>query len=415
MKTNHAGKKRLQQAAAIALAAAAVAGNAMAQDPKMSDGVVRIGVLTDLSGTFSDFAGKGAVEAVKMAVEDFGGKVNGVPIDVIAADHLNKADIAASTAREWIDQRKVDMITDISGSATALAVIKVAGEKKRISIVTGGGTTRVTNEDCTPYSLHYNHDTASLANVAGKYIVKQGGNSWYFITADYSFGYSLQADTTAIIEAAGGKVVGSVKHPFNTSDFSSYLLQAQSSGAKIIGLANGGADTINAIKTAAEFGMLSPASKQKFAGLLMFINDVHALGLKTAQGLFITEGFYWDLNDETRKWSQRFYKRMGKMPSAIQAADYSSTMHYLNAVKAAGTDDPDAVIKKMKETPVNDFYTKNGKIRADGLLVHDMYLMQVKTPAESKGPWDYYNLRATVPGDDAYPPLSASTCPLLKK
>jgi branched-chain amino acid transport system substrate-binding protein len=415
MKTNHAGKKRLQQAAAIALAAAAVAGNAMAQDTKMSDGVVRIGVLTDLSGTFSDFAGKGAVEAVKMAVEDFGGKVNGVPIDVIAADHLNKADIAASTAREWIDQRKVDMITDISGSATALAVIKVAGEKKRISIVTGGGTTRVTNEDCTPYSLHYNHDTASLANVAGKYIVKQGGNSWYFITADYSFGYSLQADTTAIIEAAGGKVVGSVKHPFNTSDFSSYLLQAQSSGAKIIGLANGGADTINAIKTAAEFGMLSPASKQKFAGLLMFINDVHALGLKTAQGLFITEGFYWDLNDETRKWSQRFYKRMGKMPSAIQAADYSSTMHYLNAVKAAGTDDPDAVIKKMKETPVNDFYTKNGKIRADGLLVHDMYLMQVKTPAESKGPWDYYNLRATVPGDDAYPPLSASTCPLLKK
>nr|WP_141914225.1 MULTISPECIES: ABC transporter substrate-binding protein [unclassified Herbaspirillum] len=387
----------------------------MAQDPKMSDGVVRIGVLTDLSGTFSDFAGKGAVEAVKMAVEDFGGKVNGVPIDVIAADHLNKADIAASTAREWIDQRKVDMITDISGSATALAVIKVAGEKKRISIVTGGGTTRVTNEDCTPYSLHYNHDTAALANVAGKYIVRQGGNSWYFITADYSFGYSLQADTTAIIEAAGGKVVGSVKHPFNTSDFSSYLLQAQSSGAKIIGLANGGSDTINAIKTAAEFGMLSPASKQKFAGLLMFINDVHALGLKTAQGLFITEGFYWDLNDETRKWSQRFYKRMGKMPSAIQAADYSSAMHYLNAVKAAGTDDPDAVIRKMKETPVNDFYTKNGKIRADGLLVHDMYLMQVKTPAESKGPWDYYNLRATVPGEDAYPPLSASTCPLLKK
>lgn len=396
-----------------AVASTLLAGTAAAQ-PGISDDVVRIGVLTDLSGTFSDFAGKGAVEAVKMAVEDFGGKVNGKPIEVISADHLNKADVAASTAREWIDQRKVDMITDISGSATALATIKVAAEKKRIAIVTGGGTTRVTNEDCTPYSLHYNHDTAAMANVTGKYIVKQGGNTWYFMTADYSFGYSLQGDTTAVVEANGGKVIGAVKHPFNTSDFSSYLLQAQASGAKIIGLANAGADTINSIKAASEFGMLN-SGKQKFAGLLMFINDVHALGLKAAQGLYITEAFYWDTNAETRAWSERFYKRMGKMPSSIQAADYSSTMQYLNAIKATGTDDADVVVKKMKATPVNDFYTKNGKIRADGLLVHDMYLMQVKTPAESKKPWDYYNIRAVVPGDDAYPSLASGSCTFAKK
>lgn len=405
----------LSRAAAISAAVLALcSGGAFAQQSKISDDVVRIGVLTDMSGTFSDFAGKGAVEAVKMAVEDFGGKVDGKPIEVIFADHLNKADVAAATAREWIDEKKVDLITDISGSATALATIKIAGDKKRIAIVTGGGTTRITNEDCTPYSLHYNHDTAALANVAGKYIVKQGGTSWYFLTADYSFGYSLQADTTAVVTANGGKVIGAIKHPFNTSDFSSYLVQAQSSGAKVIGLANAGSDTINSIKTAAEFGMLS-SGKQKFAGLLVFINDVHALGLKTAQGLYVTEGFYWDLNDETRKWSERFYKRVGKMPSAIQAADYSSTIQYLNAVKATGTDDAATVMKKMKETPVNDFYTKNGKIRADGLLVHDMYLMQVKTPAESKKPWDYYNVRAVVPGDEAYPALEKGTCAFARK
>ncbi len=418
MNTKHILK---QTAGPLALKVASVAvcsvllhDSAVAQPQGISDNIVRIGVLTDMSGTFSDFAGKGAVEAVKMAVEDFGGKVLGKPIDVISADHLNKADIAASTVREWIDQRKVDMIVDISGSATALATIKVAAEKKRIAMVTGAGTTRVTNEDCTPYSLHYNHDTAAMANVTGKYIVKQGGNTWYFLTADYSFGYSLQRDTTAVVEAYGGKVIGAAKHPFNTSDFSSYLLQAQSSGAKIIGLANAGADTVNSIKTASEFGMLA-SSKQKFAGLLMFINDVHALGLKAAQGLYITEAFYWDMNDDTRKWSERFYKRMGKMPSSIQAADYSSTMQYLNAIKATGTDDADVVIKKMKETPVNDFYTKNGKIRADGLLVHDMYLMQVKTPAESKKPWDYYNVRATVPGDEAYSSLASGSCTFAKK
>lgn len=415
MKTNMGCKRVLAQAAAAMAMGALSMGQAHAQAGKISDDVVRIGVLTDLSGTFSDFAGKGAVEAVKMAVEDFGGKVNGKPIEVISADHQNKADIAASTARQWIDERKVDMIADISGSATALATIKVAAEKKRIAIVNGAGTTRITNEECTPYSVHYNHDTAALANVTGKYIVKNGGKTWYFLTADYSFGYSLQADTTAVVEANGGKVVGTTKNPFNTSDFSSYLLQAQSSGAQIIGLANSGADMINAIKTAAEFGMLSPTSKQKFAGLLMFINDIHALGLKTAQGLYVTEAFYWDTNDEARKWSERFQKRVGKMPSSIQAADYSSTMHYLNAIKAAGTDDADAVMKKMKETPINDFYTKNGKIRADGRMVHDMYLMQVKTPAESKKAWDYYNIRAVVPGDEAYPSMASGSCAFAKK
>ncbi|AMH43836.1 MULTISPECIES: ABC transporter substrate-binding protein [Burkholderiaceae] len=387
---------------------------AIAQQPGISDDVVRIGVLTDMSGTFSDFAGKGAVEAVKMAVEDFGGKVNGKPIEVISADHQNKADIAASTAREWIDQKHVDMLADNSGSATALATIKIANDKKRIAIVTGAGTTRITNEDCTPYSLHYNHDTASLANVAGKYIVKQGGDTWFFLTADYSFGYSLQSDTSAVITANGGKVVGSVKHPFNASDFSSFMVQAQGSHAKIIGLANAGSDTINAIKSAREFGLLG-AGKQQLAGLLVLITDVHALGLNTAQGLYITEGWYWDLNDETRKWSARFYKRMGKMPSAIQAADYSSTLHYLEAIKATGTDDSATVIKKMEETPVNDMYTKNGVIRKDGLLVHDMYLMQVKTPAESKKPWDYYNVREVVPGNEAYPSIAKGSCTFAKQ
>jgi branched-chain amino acid transport system substrate-binding protein len=396
--------------AALALFSAA----ASAQQPGISDGVVRIGVLTDMSGTFSDFAGKGAVEAVKMAVEDFGGKVNGKPIEVISADHQNKADIAASTAREWIDQKHVDMLADNSGSATALATIKIANDKKRIAIVTGAGTTRITNEDCTPYSLHYNHDTAALANVAGKYIVKQGGDTWFFLTADYSFGYSLQSDTSAVVTANGGKVVGSVKHPFNASDFSSFMVQAQASHAKIIGLANAGSDTINAIKSAREFGLLG-AGKQQLAGLLVLITDVHALGLNTAQGLYITEGWYWDLNDETRKWSARYYKRMGKMPSAIQAADYSSTLHYLEAIKATGTDDAATVIKKMEDTPVNDMYTKNGVIRKDGLLVHDMYLMQVKTPAESKKPWDYYNVRAVVPGNEAYPSIAKGSCAFAKQ
>jgi branched-chain amino acid transport system substrate-binding protein len=406
-------KKRL---IAVTLAALAIAqAPALAQDQeKISDGVVRIGVLTDMSGLYSDFAGKGAVEAVKMAVEDFGGKVLGKPIEVIFADHQMKADIAAGTARSWIDEKHVDMLTDNTGSATALATLRVAKEKKRIAIVTGAGTSRVTNEDCTPYSVHYNHNTEAVSNVTGKYIVKQGGDTWYFLTADYAFGHSLQQDATKVIQANGGKVLGAVKHPLNSADFSSYLLQAQSSGAKIIGLANAGGDTINSIKAAREFGLLN-SGKQKLAGLLLFITDIHSLGLQTAQGLYLTEAFYWNTDDDTRKWSERYFKRTGKMPASIQAADYSSTLHYLKAIEAAGTDNADAVIKKMKETPVNDFYARNGQIRDDGLMVHDFYLMEVKKPSESKRPWDYYNVRAVVPGTDAYPPLSASTCALLKR
>ena len=408
--------KKTCVAAAISMLAAIAATPPPAfaqQQNAVSDDVVRIGVLTDMSGLYSDFAGKGAVEAVRMAAEDFGGKVLGKPIEIISADHMMKADNAASIARSWIDEKQVDMIGDNTGSATALATLKIIGDKKRIAIVNGAGTSRITNEDCTPYSVHYNHNTEAMANVSGKSIIKQGGDTWTFLTADYAFGHSLENDTTKVIQANGGKVLDSVKHPLNTSDFSSYLLQAQATGAKIIGLANAGGDTINSIKAAKEFGILN-SGKQKLAGLLMFINDVHSLGLDVAQGLYVTEAFYWNTNDETRKWSERYFKKMGKMPSSIQAADYSSTMHYLKAVQAAGTDNADAVIKKMKETPVNDFYTKGARIRPDGLLIHDFYLMEVKKPAESKRPWDYYHIRAVVPGSEAYPPQSASTCKFAK-
>ncbi|RYE70685.1 MAG: ABC transporter substrate-binding protein, partial [Oxalobacteraceae bacterium] len=317
-------------ATAIATLAAVQPLTFAQQAEPISDGAVRIGVLTDMSGLYSDFAGKGAVEAVKMAVEDFGGKVLGKPIEVIFADHQMKADIAAGTARSWIDEKHVDMLADNTGSATALATLRVAGDKKRIAIVTGAGTSRITNEDCTPYSVHYNHNTEAVSNVTGKYIVKQGGDTWYFLTADYAFGHSLQQDATKVIQANGGKVMGAVKHPLNASDFSSFLLQAQSSGAKIIGLANAGGDTINSIKAAREFGVLN-SGKQKLAGLLLFITDIHSLGLNTAQGLYLTEAFYWNTDEDTRKWAERYFKRTGKMPASIQAADYSSTMHYLKA------------------------------------------------------------------------------------
>ena len=389
------------------------AASAFAQS-KVSDDVVKIGVLTDLSGLYADISGKGSVEAVKMAVEDFGGKVLGKPIEVISADHQNKADIASTKTREWIDTEKVDLIQNLVTSSTAIAAVKVAAEKKRIAIVNGAASSRLSNEDCTAYSIHYTYDTVALANGTGKAVVKQGGDTWFFLTADYAFGKSLEKDVTEVVKANGGKVLGSVAHPLNSSDFSSFLLQAQSSGAKIIGLANAGGDTINSIKAANEFGVLK-SGKQKLAGLLVFISDVHALGLAATQGLYATEGFYWDLNDETRKWSDRFFKRTGKMPTMVQAGDYSSTMHYLKAVQAAGTDNADEVIKKMKSTPVNDFFAKNGVIREDGRMVHDMYLVQVKTPAESKKPWDYYHVRETIPGNEAYRSLANSTCPLIKK
>ncbi|MBL8527414.1 MAG: ABC transporter substrate-binding protein [Burkholderiales bacterium] len=391
--------------------AAALAFTAAAQ-AQVSNDVVKIGVLTDLSGAYSDLAGPGSVLAVKMAVEDFGGKVLGKPIEVVSADHQNKGDIAANKAREWFDRDNVDMIIDLVSSSTALAVMKVAKEKNKVSIVSGAASTKITNEDCTDTNVHYTYDTRSLAEGTGRAVVKHGGDTWFFLTADYAFGHSLEKDTSEVVIAAGGKVLGSVRHPFPGQDFSSFLLKAQASGAKVIGLANAGTDTQNSIKQAAEFGI---TPKQKLAGLLIFITDIHSVGLKAAQELYVTESFYWDMDDATRAWSKKFFDRHKKMPTMVQAGDYSATMHYLNAIKAAGTDDTTKVMEKMRATPVNDFFAKNGKIRADGLHVHDVYLFQVKKPAESKQPWDYYKLVQTVPGEQAFTPLSQSKCPLVKK
>ncbi len=401
--------KRRTAKVLMSAAMIAVAGAAQAQ---VSNDVVKIGVLTDLSGTYSDLAGPGSVLAVKMAVEDFGGKVLGKPIEVVSADHQNKGDIAANKAREWIDRDNVDMIIDLVSTSTALAVMKVAKEKNKVSIVSGAASTKITNEDCTDTNVHYTYDTRSLAEGTGRAVVKQGGDTWFFLTADYAFGHSLEKDTSEVVIAAGGKVLGSVRHPFPGQDFSSFLLKAQASGAKVIGLANAGTDTQNSIKQAAEFGI---TPKQKLAGLLIFITDVHSVGLKAAQELYVTESFYWDKDDATRAWSKKFFDRHKKMPTMVQAGDYSATMHYLNAIKAAGTDDTVKVMEKMKATPVNDFFAKNGKIRADGLHVHDVYLFQVKKPADSKQPWDYYNVVQTVPGEQAFTPLSQSRCPLVKK
>ena len=380
---------------------------------KVSDGVVKIGVLTDMSGTYSDLAGPGSLLAVQMAVEDFIAKEKpDFKIEVISADHQNKGDISANKAREWIDTEKVDMIVDLVTTSTALAVMKVAKEKNRITIVSGAASTPITNEQCTDTNVHWTYDTYAMAVGTGKAVVKQGGKTWFFITVDYAFGKALEKDTTDAVLADGGKVLGRVLHPFPAQDFSSFLLQAQSSGAQVIGLANAGNDTINSIKQAAEFGI---TPKQKLAGLLMFITDVHSLGLKATQGMFLTTGFYWDLNNETRAWSKRFFEKKKRMPTMVQAGDYSGVYHYLKAIKAAGTDETKAVMAKMKATPVNDFFAKNGKIRDDGRMVHDMYLAEVKKPEESKYPWDYYHIRQVIPGDQAFMPLSNSKCPLVKK
>jgi branched-chain amino acid transport system substrate-binding protein len=401
-------------AAALAIAIAPIAqAQAQAQSDAISDGVVRIGVITDMGGVLSELSGRGSAMAVKMAVEDFGAQVLGKPIEVLEVDHQNKADIAANKAREWFDVQKVDMITDLTNSAVALAAVDMAKQKNRIAIVNGAGALRLTNESCTPNSIHYAWDTYAMANGTARAIVKKGGDSWYFLTADYAFGQQIERDVTEVVTAAGGKVVGTSRHPFNASDFSSFMVAAKGSGAKIIGLANGGSDTINAIKSAQEFGIDS--ARQNLAGLAVFITDIHGVGLKAAQGVMLTEAFYWDSNDETRQWSRRFFERMKKMPTAIHAANYSSTMHYLRAVRDAGTDEPGTVMAKMKATPVNDFFAKNGRIREDGRMVHDMYLMQVKTPAESKYPWDYYERLAVIPAAEAFQPLAKSTCPLVRK
>jgi branched-chain amino acid transport system substrate-binding protein len=398
--------------ALVAAALAAGAAAAQAQTAKLTNDSVKIGVLTDLSGLYSDIGGQGSVTAAQMAVEDFGGTVLGKKIEVVSADHQNKADVGAQKAREWIDRDGVDMITDGLNSAVALATAKVVAEKKRILIDTGAASTRLTNEDCTPYTIHHTYDTFALANGTGKAVVKQGGDTWFFLTADYAFGHSLEKDTSEVVKANGGKVLGAVRHPLNASDFSSFLLQAQSSKAKIVGLANAGGDTINSIKAANEFGI---TKNQSLAGLLVFITDVHSLGLKATQNMYVTEGWYWDLNDDTRKWSKRYFEKMKKMPSMNQAGVYSAVTMYLNAVKATGTDDADTVMKWLRENKHSDMFGKNMVLREDGRLIHDMYLMQVKKPEESKTPWDYYSVRQVIPAAEAFQPLSASRCPLIKK
>jgi branched-chain amino acid transport system substrate-binding protein len=399
-------------AAATAVFLAGVSTTAMAQG-KLSGDSVKIGVLTDMSGLYADYGGPGAVAAARMAVRDFGGRMFGKPIEVVNADHQNKPDIAKSVTQQWFDRDGVDMTVENLNSAVALTVQALGKEKNKITIVTGAATARMTNEDCAPGTgIHYLMDTIALSNVVGKAIVKDGGDSWFFLTADYAFGHSLEKDTSDVVKAAGGTVRGAVRHPLSTGDFSSFLLQAQSSGAKVVGLANAGGDTVNSIKAAAEFGL---TKKQNLAALLMLITDVHAIGLNTAQGLYLTEGWYWDLNNETRAWSAKYEAEMKKKPNSNHASVYSSTMHYLKAVQAAGTDDTAAVMKKMQEMPINDMFAKNGKLRPDGRMVHDMYLFQVKSPSESKGAWDYYNLKGTIKGDDAFQSLAQSRCAALKK
>ncbi|MCW5319937.1 ABC transporter substrate-binding protein [Verminephrobacter aporrectodeae] len=371
---------------------------------------VRIGFITDMSGLYADLEGKNGALAIQMAIDDFGGKVLGMPIELIAADHQNKADIAASKAREWIDTQGLTMLFGGTNSGTALASAKVAAEKKRVYINNGAATSALTNEQCTPYTVHYAYDTVALAKGTGSAIVDAGGKSWYFLTADYAFGHALEADTSTVIKAKGGSVVGAVRHPLNASDFSSFLLQAQNSKAQILGLANAGGDTVNAIKAAKEFGI---GKSMKLAGLLIFISDVHSLGLRNTEGLQFTTSWYWDLNDETRKFSARFFEKARRMPTSVQAADYSATMNYLRAVDAAKTVDADKVMAAWRSMKMNDFFG-TGQLRADGRYVHDMYLMEVKKPSESAKPWDYYKLLKKLPGESVFTTRAESKCALWK-
>jgi branched-chain amino acid transport system substrate-binding protein len=391
------------------LAAAAIGGLLIA-GPVSAQGV-KIGILNDQSGVYADYGGKYSVEAARMAIEDFGGEVLGHKIEMVTADHQNKPDLAVSIARRWYDTENVDMITELTTSSVALAVQELSKEKKKIDIVVGAASSRLTGDACTPYGFHWAFDTHALAVGTGGALVKAGGDSWFFLTADYAFGYSLEKDTTDIVTANGGKVLGSVRVPLNSSDFSSFLLQAQSSKAKIIGLANAGLDTTNSIKQAAEFGIVSGG--QKLAGLLVTLAEVNGLGLQAAQGIVLTEAYYWDRDDKSRAFGERFFKRTGRMPSMIHAGTYSATLQYLKAVKAAGTKDSDAVVKKLKEMPVDDAFAQ-GKVLENGRMVHDLYLFEVKKPSESKKPWDYYKQLAVVPGDKAFPSAKDSGCPLTK-
>jgi branched-chain amino acid transport system substrate-binding protein len=377
-------------------------------------GAVKIGVVNDQSSIYADLSGMGGVEAARMAVEDFGGKALGKPIELVTADHQNKPDIAANIVSKWFDADNVDAVFDVPNSSAMLAVQEIARKAQKLVVVSTGATSDFTGKACSPYGIHWTYDTYALAYGTGKVMVQQGGDTWFFITVDYAFGHALERDTAAFVKAGGGKVLGALRHPFPNQDFSTYLVQAQASKAKIIGLANAGSDVINTIKQAAEFGVARAGSGQRLAGLLLFDSDIHSLGLPTAQGIVMTTGFYWDLNDDTRAFSKRFFERRKAMPTMAQAGVYSAVQHYLKAVAAVGSKDSLAVVKKMKEMPVNDFFAKNGQVREDGRMVHDMYLAQVKTPEESKYAWDYLKILKVIPGQEAFRPLAESECPLVK-
>ncbi len=403
---------RLNKVCAALAACGLALGFSAANAQKLSDDKIVIGFVTDMSSLYSDIDGPGGVEAIRMAIADMQKEFPGKKIELVFADHQNKADIASAKVREWIDQGGADVIIGGTNSSTALASAKIAAEKKRPYIQVGAASSRLTNEDCTPYTVHYAYDTIALANGTGAAVVKSGGKSWFFLTADYAFGHSLEKDTGDVVKANGGNVVGAVRHPLSASDFSSFLLQAQNSKAQILGLANAGGDTINSIKAANEFGV---TKNMKLAGLLMFINDIHSLGLPTTQGMYLTDGWYWNQSAESRAWAQKFFGKMKRMPSMLQAGDYSAVTQYLAAVKAAGTDDGDAVMAQLKKQKINDMFAKNGYIRQDGRMIHEMYLMQVKTPAESKEPWDYFKVAQVIPGEQAYQSLANSRCSFITK
>jgi len=397
--------KLKQRIAALSFAGLGMVG--VSAQAQVSGDVIRIGFITDLSGLYADIDGPAGADAIRMAIADLGGAVAGKKIELLVADHQNKPDVAAATAREWFDTQGVDMLVGGTNSGTGLAMAKVALEKKKLFIAIGAGTSALTNEQCSPYTVHYAYDTVALAKGTGGAVVKTGGKSWYFLTADYAFGASLQNDTANVVKAGGGTVLGAVKHPLSASDFSSFMLQAQGSKAQILGLANAGGDTINAIKAANEFGV---TKTMKLAGLLVFINDIHALGLKSTQGMYLTDSWYWNKDAETRAWSRKFFEKIKRMPSSIQAANYSATLQYLQAIKASGTDDSDKVLAQMKKTKINDVFAKGGYIRDDGRMIHDMYLMQVKTPDKSIEPWDYYNVVETIKGDVAFTTKAETKC-----
>ena len=402
----------MKKAAATFVASLALAISGGAAHAQISDDVVKIGVLTDMSSLYSDATGKGSLVAVQMAVADYGGKVKGKPVEVVSADHQNKPDVGVAIARNWYDNEKVDAIFDVPTSSVALPVSALTREKNKININSGGGSSDITGPACSPNTVHWTYDTYALSNVAGKAMVQRGEDTWFFITADYAFGMALERDAANVVKENGGKVLGDVRHPLNSSDFSSFLLQAQASKAKVVALANAGGDTTNALKQAAEFGLMKGG--QKLIALLLEITDVHSIGLKDGQGLIVTDAFYWDRDDETRAFSKRFLEKVGHMPTMIQAGLYSATMHYLKAIDAIGTDEAPKVMAQMRATPINDFFAKNGKIRIDGRMVHDTYLFEVKKPEESKGEWDLYKLLATVPADQAFRPLDKGGCPLAK-